>query len=114
MIDDAGTMLREIVRITLGGDTFRVLFTKLFGTRPVVIGAAEVAQTLDASSIRPGTNEALFSPSIIDHHATGLARLQRPDHGSLKASRISPSPSSFSSCPVLLPSSNSQAPAAFK
>jgi lysophospholipase L1-like esterase len=66
-ISDEGTTLREIVRITLGGDTFRVRFTNLFGTRPLVIGAAEIAQTLDASSIVPGTNKVLLfhhRPSI--------------------------------------------------
>jgi lysophospholipase L1-like esterase len=54
-----GTTLREIVRITLGGDTFRVRFTNLFGTHPLTIGAAEIAQTLSASAIKPGTGKVL-------------------------------------------------------
>ncbi len=58
-IGEEGTTLREIVRISLGGDTFRVRFTNLFGTRPLTIGAAEIAQTLTGSSIKPGTNQIL-------------------------------------------------------
>ena len=58
-ISDAGTTLREVVRISLGGDTFRVRFTNLFGTRPLTIGAAEIAQTLETSAIKPGTNQVL-------------------------------------------------------
>jgi lysophospholipase L1-like esterase len=58
-ISPDGTTLREVVRISLGGDTFRARFTNLFGTSPLVIGAAEIAQTLAAASIKPGTNQAL-------------------------------------------------------
>jgi len=58
-ISDAGTTLREVVHITLGGDTFRVRFTDVFGTRPLTIGAAEIAQTLEGSAIKPGTNQPL-------------------------------------------------------
>ena len=58
-ISNSGTTLREIVRITLGGDSFRVRFTNLFGTRPLTIGAAEMAETLVASSIKPGTSQPL-------------------------------------------------------
>jgi lysophospholipase L1-like esterase len=58
-----GTTLREIVRITLGGDTLRVRFTNLFGTTPLVIGEAEIAQTLKGSSIVPGSNRL-----ILFHH----------------------------------------------
>lgn len=58
-ISDAGTTLREVVHITLGGDTFRVRFTNVFGTRPLTIGAAEIAQTLESSAIKPGTNQPL-------------------------------------------------------
>ncbi len=59
-IADEGTTLREVVRITLGGSIFRVRFTNVFGTAPLVIGAAEIAPTLHQDAIAPGTGKALL------------------------------------------------------
>ncbi len=59
-IADDGTTLREVVRITLGGSTFRVRFTNVFGTAPLVIGAAEMAPSLAGASIAPGVGKALL------------------------------------------------------
>ena len=58
-ISDDGTTLREVVRITLGGETFRVRFTNVFGTAPLVIGAAQIAPTLAGDAIAPGTAKTL-------------------------------------------------------
>ncbi len=59
-IADEGTTLREVVRISLGGDTFRVRFSNVFGTKPLVIGAAEIAPTLAQGAIAPGTARPLL------------------------------------------------------
>lgn len=58
-IAEDGTTLREVVRITLGGDTFRVRFTNAFGTAPLEIGAAQIAPTLTGDAIAPGTGRML-------------------------------------------------------
>ena len=58
-IGSEGTTLREVVRLTLGGDTFRVKFTNVFGTQPLTIAAAEVAQTRSESAIKPGSSRIL-------------------------------------------------------
>ena len=40
----SGATLREVVRVSLGGDTVRVRFSNLYGVTPLLIGAAEIAQ----------------------------------------------------------------------
>jgi len=47
----ADTTLREIVHITLGGPTLRVVFTNEFGTTPLSIGAANVGVSTGGSAI---------------------------------------------------------------
>jgi lysophospholipase L1-like esterase len=54
-----GVTIREVVRISLGGDTLRVRFSNLDGTRPLIIGAAEIARSLGGSSIVPGSGHSL-------------------------------------------------------
>jgi lysophospholipase L1-like esterase len=54
-----GATLREVVHVSMGGETLRVRFTNLYGTRPLVIGAAEIAQTQKGQSIVAGTNKPL-------------------------------------------------------
>ena len=59
--------LRQIVRVTLGGDRVRVVLTNAFGTTPLVVGAAHVALRDNASTIVPASDRELrFSgqPSI--------------------------------------------------
>jgi lysophospholipase L1-like esterase len=47
----ADTTLREIVHITLGGPTLRVVFTNEFGTAPLTVGAANVGVSTGGSGI---------------------------------------------------------------
>jgi lysophospholipase L1-like esterase len=46
-----GTTLREIVHISLGGGTVRVILTNEFGLDPLTIGAAQIALSSGASGI---------------------------------------------------------------
>jgi lysophospholipase L1-like esterase len=62
-----GATLREVVHASIGGDTVRVRFSNLYGTTPLLIGAAEIAQTLKASDIVAGTGKVLTfhgTPSV--------------------------------------------------
>src|ERR1700733_15849064 len=62
-----GTTLREVVHVSIGGDVVRVRFSNLYGTTPLQIGAAEIAQTLKGSDIVAGTGKALTfhgAPSV--------------------------------------------------
>jgi lysophospholipase L1-like esterase len=62
-----GATLREVVHVSMGGDTARVRFSNLYGAGPLVIGAAEIAQTLKGSDIVAGSGKALTfhgTPSV--------------------------------------------------
>jgi lysophospholipase L1-like esterase len=54
-----GTTLREIVHISLGGDSIRVVLTNEFGLDPLTIGAAQVALSSGSSGITTGTGTPL-------------------------------------------------------
>ncbi len=54
-----GATLREVVHVSMGGETLRVRFSNLYGTAPLVIATAEIAQTAKGASIVPGTNKPL-------------------------------------------------------
>jgi lysophospholipase L1-like esterase len=58
-----GSTLREVVHVSAGGDTIRVRFSNLYGTAPLLIGGAEIAQTLKAAAIVAGTDK----PLTFDH-----------------------------------------------
>src|SRR5258707_14003963 len=63
-----GTTLREIVHISLGGPSVRVILTNEFGLDPLTIGAAQIALSSGTSAITPDTATALTfggKPSII-------------------------------------------------
>jgi lysophospholipase L1-like esterase len=63
-----GTTLREIVHVSLGGPSVRVILTNEFGLDPLTIGAAQIALSSGTSDITVGTTTALtFSgkPSIV-------------------------------------------------
>jgi lysophospholipase L1-like esterase len=63
-----GTTLREIVHISIGGPSIRVILTNEFGLDPLTIGAAQVALSSGTSTITAGSAAPLtFSgkPSII-------------------------------------------------
>jgi lysophospholipase L1-like esterase len=55
----SGATLREVVRVSMGGEMVRVRFSNLYGTEPLVIGAAQIAQTLKGASIVSGTGKPL-------------------------------------------------------
>jgi lysophospholipase L1-like esterase len=51
--------LREVVHVSIGGNTVRVRFSNLYGTSPLTIGAAEIAQTAKGPDIVEGTGKPL-------------------------------------------------------
>jgi lysophospholipase L1-like esterase len=55
----SGATLREVVHVSMGGDTVRVRFSNLYGTGPLVIGAVEIAQALKGGAIVAGSGKAL-------------------------------------------------------
>jgi lysophospholipase L1-like esterase len=55
----SGATLREVVRVSIGGETVRVRFSNLYGTGPLVIGAVEIAPTLKGAAIAPGSAKAV-------------------------------------------------------
>ena len=55
----SGATLREVVHVSLGGDTVRVRFSNLYGTNPLVIGAANIAQAAKGAAIVAGSVKAL-------------------------------------------------------
>jgi lysophospholipase L1-like esterase len=54
-----GATLREVVHVSMGGEMVRVRFSNLYGTGPLVIGAAEIAQSVKGAAIAPGSGKAL-------------------------------------------------------
>src|SRR5258708_4701110 len=55
----SGATLREVVHVSIGGETVRVRFSNLYGTGPLVIGAVEIAPTLKGAAIAPGSGKAV-------------------------------------------------------
>jgi lysophospholipase L1-like esterase len=57
----AGTAatMREVVHVSMGGETIRLRFSNLYGTNPLVIGAAQVAQTAKGAGIVAGSGKPL-------------------------------------------------------
>jgi lysophospholipase L1-like esterase len=51
--------VRQIARISVGGDQLRVMISNEFGTRPLTIGAASVALSAGGSAVDPATIKAL-------------------------------------------------------
>jgi len=51
--------LREIVHVSIGGDTVRVRLSNAFGKQPVEVGAAHVAVRASGSGVKPVTDHAL-------------------------------------------------------
>jgi lysophospholipase L1-like esterase len=54
-----GATLREVVHVSMGGETLRVRFSNLYGAAPLMIGAAEIAQTLKGAAIVSGSGKPL-------------------------------------------------------
>ena len=55
----SGATLREVVHVSIGGETVRVRFSNLYVTGPLVIGAVEIAPTLKGAAIAPGSAKAV-------------------------------------------------------
>jgi len=55
----AGQTLRQVVHLSIGGDTLRVRLSNAFGKSEVAIGAASIALRSKASAIAPGSLRAL-------------------------------------------------------
>jgi lysophospholipase L1-like esterase len=51
--------VRQVVRISAGGDRVRVRFTNEYGTKALAIGAARIALADSKGSVQPGTDRAL-------------------------------------------------------
>jgi lysophospholipase L1-like esterase len=51
--------VRQVARISVGGDQLRVVISNEFGTRPLTIGTASVALSAGASAVDPATVKAL-------------------------------------------------------
>ena len=54
-----GATLREVVHVSMGGEMVRVRFSNLYGAGPLVIAAAEIAQSAKGAAIAPGSGKAL-------------------------------------------------------
>ena len=59
--DYSDATLRQVVRLSIGGDTLRVRLSNAFGTQPLTIKAAHVAVSADLATARidPATDRAL-------------------------------------------------------
>jgi hypothetical protein len=57
--EQPGVTLREVVHVSMGGEMVRVRFSNLFGTSPLVISAAAIAQTLKDAAIVEGSSKPL-------------------------------------------------------
>jgi lysophospholipase L1-like esterase len=51
--------LRQVVRVSLGGDSLRVRFSNEFSTSPVTLNAVHIAVSAGSSAIVPDTDQAL-------------------------------------------------------
>jgi len=51
--------IRQVVRVSMGGDTVRVRLSNEFGQAPLVVGAAHIALSAGGATIVPGTDHAL-------------------------------------------------------
>ena len=63
----AGNTLRQVVRVSVGGDRLRARFSNEFGTAPMTLDAAHVAASAGGGAIDPATDWALTfggSPSV--------------------------------------------------
>ena len=51
--------LRQVVRVSLGGDSLRLRFSNEFGTTPVTLAAVHIAVSAGGSTIDPNTDQVL-------------------------------------------------------
>ena len=71
--------LRQIVRTTVGGDRVRVVFSNVFGTAPLALGAASVAIRREGAAIVPASvRELRFSGHASTRIPAGAVLLSDP------------------------------------
>jgi lysophospholipase L1-like esterase len=71
--------LRQIVHISLGGDRIRVVVSNSFGTKPLMIGSAQVALRAQNAAIVPGSQKPLtFSGQAAIAVPTGATMVSDP------------------------------------
>ena len=74
-----GQTVRMIARISLGGGTVRVRLTNAYGSRPLTIGAAHIAQQSHGTDIVPDSDRTLtFNGSPTIDIATGALVVSDP------------------------------------
>ncbi|WP_442580670.1 SGNH/GDSL hydrolase family protein [Mesorhizobium sp. ASY16-5R] len=59
--------IRQVARVSIGGDKVRIIVSNEYGKLPLKIGAAQIGVTKDGAAIQPGTGKAVTfsgSPSI--------------------------------------------------
>lgn len=77
--------LRQVVYVTLGGDSLRMRFSNKFGTTPITLNEVHIAVSADSSAIIPNTDKALSfngKPGITIPPDTAIA--SDPFHFALK------------------------------
>lgn len=60
--------LRQVVQVSIGGKQLRVRFSNAFGTDPVTIQSAHIAQSAGRSAVKTDTDKELMfqgKPSVI-------------------------------------------------
>jgi lysophospholipase L1-like esterase len=71
--------IRQTVRVSLGGDRFRVVLSNVYGTQTLAIAAAQVALRQKDSTLLPNTNRALtFDGKSTANIASGAIMISDP------------------------------------
>ncbi|HVK20475.1 MAG TPA: SGNH/GDSL hydrolase family protein [Actinokineospora sp.] len=55
----ANHTVRQVVRVSTGGDTARIKLSNLYGTTPLRVSGAVIAKAGDGAAVRPGTTRTL-------------------------------------------------------
>jgi len=77
--------LRQIVHVSIGGDTLRVRLSNKFGTTPLTLQAVHIAIPADSNAIVPGTDKALsFDGKLEVTIQPGKAMMSDPFQFALK------------------------------
>jgi hypothetical protein len=75
----SGQTIRQLARISIGGQEVRLRFSNEMGTQPVVIGAAHVAISQSGASIQAGTDRVVtFGGSMTVTIGAGAAVISDP------------------------------------
>lgn len=55
-----GNTLRQVVHVSLGGDSLRITFSNSYGTSPLTLNEVHLAVSEDSSTIQPDTDKTLY------------------------------------------------------